>query len=130
MSKILCCDLCGKMAVGKNKAIFSSDPLKIQLPSYNKSDLNFYINIIVEDNNDLKILQVFQNEMAKIGLYTMDDFENISPDEVEKLSFIESETVKKMKNPHPHICNNCKREVLKLALRYGSYNKMLNPIKD
>jgi major membrane immunogen (membrane-anchored lipoprotein) len=128
MSSILKCDMCGKTAEGKAK--FTDETLKLQLPTFDNSNLNFFISIKVEDNDDIEILSKFQDQMAEMGIYGLEDFEEMDNDTIQIVKTLEFEAAKKLKNNNPHLCNDCKREVLKLALNYGSYNKLPNPIKD
>jgi len=128
MSMIFQCDLCGKK---QNKKIkFTEKSLKIQLPAYNKENLNFYMNITVENDNDSKEMLIFQNKMASFGVFSIDDMADVDAETVLLIKELEDEISEKLTTIHPNICNNCKREVLKLALRYGSFIKLSNPIKD
>jgi len=125
MSLIKKCDLCGRI-IRQNKI----EPLKIQLPSKDKHDYNFYISVRMEDVRDSKLIKDFQKIMKNLGINDVSDFDNKMLSEEEYLKIIEMEENinTKLNNPKPHLCQYCIREVLKMALRYGSFKKMKNPI--
>jgi len=120
MSFISKCDLCGKDASTRGVK-FDERPLKIQVPNYKKEKYNFYLTLQCEADDDTKAIKEFRKKAAATKL--METF--FDPDETSEEEVMAQ--VINFKNPCPLLCNNCKKEMMKLIMNYGSYVKHVNP---
>jgi len=73
MSLFKKCDLCGRTISSITLDQEFEETLKIQLPTYNKRKLNFFITIKVEDSEDSDIIQNFLNMLSSFGINSLED---------------------------------------------------------
>ena len=125
MSLVPKCDLCGKT---KSKTKFTPGGIKLQVPNYKKQKLNFKVDITVENPKDTKILEKLKNDIDQLlYLGMLDELDN---DIIENgIQEMQVQTYTKLKTPNPMLCDNCKKEIIKLAFSYGSFKKFLNPFE-
>ena len=114
MALIPRCDFCGKF---EPTVKFSDGPLRLQALNFENKLYNFFMTIETEDVEDTKTLEKFQDpkfvmERFLEGMQNGGDIDH--PEE-----FMEPSR-NSFKNPFPKLCNNCKREMFKLILSYGS----------
>lgn len=124
MSKILRCDLCGKQE--SKKIVIDNHALKLQLPTKNGL-MNFYINVQPEKNKAKDAVETFQHEMARMGITCPDDADELEEDDFMKVFQMQDATVNALnENMDTCVCRQCKLEILKLGLGYGSFSKLKN----
>ena len=130
MSLFKKCDLCGRTISSITLDQEFEETLKIQLPTYNKRKLNFFITIKVEDSEDSDIIQNFLNMLSSFGINSLEDMKTneLYEEEYTKIKEYENTQLLNIKNLEPHLCRDCKKEIIKLASHYGSFNEMKNPI--
>ena len=131
MSLLKVCDICGraersipgkegfKKAIKpkvygiKGGSLFDDRPIKIRVPAHNGERYNVFIDVKVEHVDDTKIIDKMYDMKNNFMQSFLDQLEGGT--EEGPMDFIGE-----FKNPHPKICANCKREMLKLAKVYGS----------
>ena len=96
MGMILECDICGKRE--SNTVRFSLEPLLLNIRNHEDNRYLVHCNIAVEDVRDTELWNKVDNASTA--------------EEVGKIKTL-------MVKPSPIICNNCKKELVKLSISYG-----------
>lgn len=139
MSYILKCDICGKDSA-MTGVQFSTEPVTIEINTYNNRKMNVSLSIDLEDSEDRKNI----NKMSSI-INTMlmrrslegDIDPDMSSEEIfqdaaignidklyaefkDKILMLDDSSIGlKLENPNPFICSGCKKELAYKALMEG-----------
>jgi len=111
------CDMCGRFE-GKTK--FSHEPISLSVRGKIGRKLNLFLNVHVEDAEDTKMVEDFEKNLTP---QAMQSYVQSGIDPIEMM-------LGKIKNTYPCICNQCKREMIKLLVSYGSDDGKIKDIND
>ena len=111
------CDMCGRFE-GKTK--FNHEPISLCVKGKIGRKLNLFLNVQVEDAEDSKMIEDFEKNLTPQLLQSY----------LQRGEDPMALVVGKIKNMHPCICNQCKREMIKLLVSYGTEDGKIKNIDD
>jgi hypothetical protein len=127
------CDLCGSEMTKNEIKKRHIETLKLQLPGKNnKRTINFSINFTACDSflqNYIDLLLTYQRESRESKQEEILEQIRAELDYIETTHNLTSDDIL-IDDSIVNICRNCKKEVFKLALGYGSFDKFVNIVTD
>jgi hypothetical protein len=113
MSSQLVCDRCGKNN-GDQKAVMNNGPISLLIENYLGEEYIVNLQVTIKNKNDLDIIENAQNA-AIIK----------NPKDLKRLEELMA-SKPKVKNPRPHICVSCIRELAHLVMKDGTIDPKNN----
>jgi hypothetical protein len=111
------CNMCGLI---EPEAVFTSNPIQLQLPNYKGDLYNFYVNIQLEKDSDSQhMIQMLEEIKGKKLDKAMNNMMQGKTGQM-----LMQEIYSHLEEPEPMLCDRCKKKLSSFLVENGSPYEM------